>query len=320
LRLYRVAAIALFILMASTAVYAVGLAAPGYACVDTPVNLQGMFLGGFDVLPNGNFVINDGYSVREITPAGADVSTLYTFSSSVFASFVRVSGGNVYFAESSTGGVYVYDYAGSGGAALLGTVNLNYDVDLWNGKPCIVAGKSDYSASCVYLLENGTADLIVDSVPSWSGPLAFDSEGSLLYAPGDPASRIYRWTSAEVSGAVGSGALTTASADVLASVKGPYGFAFGPAGQLLFSTNGTRPTSIMSYANGSVGTFATCPSGYLTNLRYNPYSGGISAVVGIGANTFISTLLPVPEPSSVIGLSALAAMASLKLRRPRARS
>ena len=48
--------------------------------VDTIVTLPSYaFLGGFDVTPSGNFLVNDGFAVREIDRAGTSVRTLYTY-------------------------------------------------------------------------------------------------------------------------------------------------------------------------------------------------------------------------------------------------
>ncbi|HOP80941.1 MAG TPA: hypothetical protein PLZ21_10295, partial [Armatimonadota bacterium] len=65
------------------------------------------FVGGFDVLSNGNFIVFEGQDIYEITPYGTRVSAtpIYSFESTVWGSFVRVdeNSGRIYFGESGNG-------------------------------------------------------------------------------------------------------------------------------------------------------------------------------------------------------------------------
>ena len=98
--------IAAALLIISAGANASVLIGHGYTCTDTAITMPDFaFLGGFDLLPNGNFVINDGYTIREVDHSGKDVQTFFTFPQPVMGSFVRCDKGTLYFGESSTGGI-----------------------------------------------------------------------------------------------------------------------------------------------------------------------------------------------------------------------
>lgn len=328
--------LALLILVAvslASAAQAGSLSIPaGYACVDTVVNMPaGAYFGGFDILPNGNFVVSDGHTVREITRGGEDVRTLHTYADAVYASFVRynASNGRVYFGESMNN--TIMSVAASGGtASLLATLTGNYDIDFWNGNPYVVAGNS------VYLIDESTGETdLIASAGLISGPLAFDAAGNLVYGTGNPNwpptlndQDIYQWTAAQVAGAAGEGSLTDADAAVIASnVDAPSGFAFNSAGELLFTDSQVAPGVIRVLRGGAGEVFATTQPAdaypWTTTLRCDRSSGSISAAVSWfdaswNGHTVISTLTPVPEPSSMVVLCSfigLAGSARLLLHR-----
>lgn len=315
----------------------------GYVCTDTPLEIptDGWF-GGFDFLPNGNFVISDGYSVREITRQGTTVRTLYVFPDpdpstpnveSVFGSFVKYDPINdkIYFGESTLGTVRSIAAAG-GSEELLATLPFNYDLDLWNGVPYVVAGNK------IYRLSGGIADHIATATGP-SGPLAFDGNGSLIYGTGDydwstPNDQsIYRWSAAQVASAGGGVVLGLNNAVVLATgVNGPGGFALNGLGELLYTDSIGWPASIRILRNGTTETFAeTYVPGqfpWTTTLRYNSATGDIAAAVSWAVyengrwltSSVISTLTPVPEPSSLFALCSLIGLAaSSKLIRSRSK-
>lgn len=313
------------------------LSAPaGYVCVDTVLDMPvGAWFGGFDALPNGNFVVADGYSIREIAPSGAAVQTLYTYPGYVYGSFVKYNPGNdrVYFGETSTGSVLSVPSAG-GAAAAVTTLAYNYDLDFFGDKLYAVAGNA------IYLVDEitGATDLIA-SAGIVSGPVIFDVEGNMIYGTGNPNwppttndQSIYKWSAAQVAGAVGAGVLTEADAVVIgANVDAPGGFAFDGLGRLVYSDSQVSPgvLRILGVDEPLAVSQVEGASPWITTVRRNPADGSISAAVSwFGADwsstTVISTLVydPVlaPEPSSVMGLCSLLGLAaSSKLLRRRGR-
>lgn len=305
---------------------------PGYYCVDTPVNMPaGAWFGGFDVLPNGNFVILDGYAVREITPAGVDVNTLYTFPGYVYGSFVRYNpaNGRVYFGETSTHAIMSVPASG-GASSAVANVQFNYDMDFWSGAPYVVAGNTVYAVD----ESTGQTDAIA-TAGVVSGPVIFDSLGNLIYGTGNPNwppttndQKIYMWSAAQVAGAAGPTVLGTAEATVLAAgVDAPTGFAIDGLGRLIYTDSQVSPAVLRVVQGGTAdlftGTNVPGEFPWATVIRYNPATDGLSVAVswfdsGWAAHTVISTLLPVPEPpamAALAGLIGLAAPTSLLRRR-----
>ena len=280
------------------------LTAPaGYRYIDTAFSMPaGAWFGGFDVLPNGHFVISDGYSIRQITPAGRDVRTLYTYSSMVYGSFVKYNAANqrIYFGESSSGAIKSISMRG-GEAAEVTTLAFNFDLDFWDGVPYASAGNQVYRVD----ESDGSSDPVAQ-VGLFSGPVMFDEAGNLIYSPGDddwstPRDQsIYRWTAAQVAGAGGGTVLGASDGIVLADNTGPYGFAIDRSGDLLFSET-VFPSAIQLLSAGLVQTFSmpVDPGCSITYIRCNAAKGSVSAAVSWYdeywvQHTVISTLVPVP--------------------------
>lgn len=293
------------------------LIAPGYTCTDTMIDMPaGAFIGGFDILPNGNYVINDGYAIRVIAPDGTEDDPLYTYTSPVYGSFVRYSDGMVYFGESSNGTIRRVPASG-GTESPVATLADNFDMDFRGGDGYVVAGNS------IYLLTESGPDQIA-SAGNNSGPLAFDTSGNLYHAPSryPDSTSILMWTASEVTGAEGPGILAEQDADIITpdGISGAYGFAFDSASRLLFTNNSLATPGIQVCTNGSVGTLATFDTSigvfpFLTFVRCNPANGSISIALSwcdsdYASYTSISTLMPVPEPSSLSAMILLVGFAA----------
>lgn len=296
-----------------------------YNCTDLFISLPtGAFLGGFDILPNGNFVINDGSSVREITQSGTDVQTLYTYSASLFGSFVRYNNGLVYFADN--------DYTSSMVRTVdpvtavvndLTQLEWNYDIDFYDNNAFVVAGNT------VYALDASNNTTPVATAAGYSGPVALDVAGNLYYCPSNYpfATNIYMWSSAKVQGAIEGDVLGIADADTAIAVNGAAGLAFDSLGRLLFSDNSGGQAKLQRWDGVSIETLATLTrenieSPAITFLRVDSATGDIYAGVnyytgGYAINyNYIVKLEQVPEPSSIVGLCSLIALAgSAVLRR-----
>ena len=294
----------------------------GYVCIDTPVNVPASgWFGGFDVLPNGNFIVSDSTCIREINLSGADVRTIYTFDKFGYGSFVRYNAANndIYFGESTSNTIWSMPLSG-GDASLIATLQGNYEMDFYDGVPYVVAGNS------IYKLDEavGSADKIA-TVGVNSGALAFDSQGNMIYGTGDSnwpmvpnSQNIYMWTAEQVASATGDGVLSGTDATIVAAtVDAPSGFTM-IGGKIYYTDNVASPGVLKVVQNGSADLFAsTSVDGaypWTTTLRYNTAMGGLSAAVSwsdANWNTFtvISTLVPVTEPSSALVLCSMIGLA-----------
>jgi len=317
-KLARISLFVLAVVLTCAAVNAAALNAPGFRTTDIEVTLApGGFVGGFDVLPNGHFIINDGQTVREISQAGQADQVLYTFESPVYGSFVRYNAadGKIYFGESSTGAISKFTYSNPADVSLVTTIANNFDMDFRNGQPYVVASDSGWSNSKIYLIGGSSDDLIASCIGP-SGPMAFTSAGDLIYIPAsyDITTQILMWKSAQIAGAIGPTSLTWASAEPLHLIEAGYGAALDSAGRLLFTNNSVGPAAIQLYDGNAVNTFATFaqPGGtspFISIVRQNATTGEYSAVVSYWdagvSHTVISTMTPVPEPSSLLALCSL---------------
>ncbi len=329
-----VAVVVLFVL-SSGCLLAGSMTAPaGYTWVDTPITLPMFsYLGGFDVLPNGNFVILDGYSVREIDRSGVDVRTIFTYSESVYGSFVKYNPANdkIYFGESKYG--TIRSIAASGGTAgIIANVPFNFDIAFYGGNTFVVGG------TVTYLVDetNGSLDPIFDSYSEEnpiqaSGPLAFDADGNMYYGSGEGGwgvrygQDIYKFSASEVASAIGGLTLVPDAAHRIAeNIDGPYGFAIDGSGGLFYTTMMANPGELRLLKNGNDTLFSAAISMDKdpSYIHYNQATGELCVVViwfdeYWNQTAVVSTLQAVPEPSSVAALFTFIGLTSTKLLRCR---
>lgn len=315
--------LALILALMCTAANAAALYSPGRNTTDLEILFpSGGFLGGFDVLPNGNYLINDGHTIREVSASGQPDRALYTYTNSVYGSFVRYnpSDGNVYFGESEYGNIRAFTYSDPSDVALVTTIANNFDMDFRDGQPYVVASNSSWTQSMIYLVGSSTNNLIA-SCSGPSGPMAFDIVGNLIYIPAsyDVTTQILKWSSAQIDGAIGPTALAAADATALATVEAGYGSAFNSTGGLMFTNNNVAPGAIQVYSGGTVNPFATfvepgAQYPFISMVRENPATGAISAVVSYtdanGISHTVISSMAVPEPSSLLALGSLIGLVS----------
>lgn len=325
--LFRILTIAALAVTIRAGANAAAMWAPGLNTIDLEIAVPaGAFVSGFDVLPNGHYLINDGRAIREVSPGGD--RALYTFAAPVWGSFVRYNpaDGKVYFGDSSHGDIFALSYTNPSDVALVTNVPNNFDMDFRQGQPYVV-GSADWTNSSVYVLQDTGAALIA-TCDGPSGPLAFDSEGSLVYIPANPggSTEIIRWSSADVAEPRSTVAISRSDAEVLTATDAGYGSAFID-GRLMFTNNGVSPKAIQVYKDGAVSTFAMFvqPGGkapFLSLVRENPATGAICALVSYcdsNCNSYtVISRMAVPEPSSLLALCSLIGLAgSAKLLRGR---
>ncbi len=136
-RLLCVLSIAVLASVSCASANAAAMYSPGMNTIDLEIAMpSGGFVGGFDALPNGNYLVNDGHAIREISASGAPDTTLYSFAAPVFGSFVRYNpaDGRVYFGESSTGDIFAFSYANPGNVGLVTNMPGDFDMDFREGQ------------------------------------------------------------------------------------------------------------------------------------------------------------------------------------------
>ena len=323
----KITLFALLIVCISASAFAASLYAPGLNCTDIQVT-SGGFISGFDILPNGNYLINDGYTISEIVRDGSGKRMLYSYAAPVYGSFVRYNSadGKVYFGESSTGDVYSFTYSNPSDLGVFANVPNNFDMDFYNGIPYVVAADAFWQYSYIYKLDGSGTDAIVKAAGP-TGPVAFDGTGNMFYIPAtyDGPTNILEWSAAQVAGAVGSSCLVESDAQALVGIESGYASTFDSDGGLLFSNNGLATSEIQVYKNGAVSKFAGFAepggkNGYISVIRSNPVTNAVCAITSwrdeSGASRVVISSLAVPEPSSILALCSLIGLAgAVKLLR-----
>ena len=219
-------------------------AAPGYG-VDELAVASGGFVGGFELLPGGNYALFDGAAVVELSADdGSLVQTLFTPASFVFGAFLTLSpdGTKLYFGESSDGKVHEIDLATLASREVLDTVfpyDLAFDA---RGRPflsyALGFGTGSYVALCDFA--QGTLDDVIVSADA-SGPLAFDAAGDLYTAtpdtssfpPPPDATEVLRFAAGDLEAGIGDGTIGTDAGELIGRVDGAAGIALDGAGDVL---------------------------------------------------------------------------------------
>jgi|GEM_PF-1917953 len=290
----------------------------GYIVQDTIFPLQsGDYVAGFDRLPNNNFAAFVGNRVVEVTPGGY-VSTLYEFNTPVFGSFVKVLDDKIYFGESSNGTIWRMSLDGTN-PELIGTLENNFDMEFNSLGQAFVSANPGWAGQKVFYFD-GKSDEIITGLLGYSGPLAFDSADNLIYATAwaSGGDSILRFNADDVAGAIGPTSLTPADAEILVKpINCPYDMELDVYGNIFFSSGG----AIYRLADGAgaPSSFAAVvnPYDYLTTVRYCAADNSISVLVGGESYGVISTILPVPEPSSLLGVALGLGLLTRALRKRR---
>lgn len=265
---------------------------------------------GFDIAPNGNYIVIMGNKVKEMTPEGTTVQELYKFSdedypNGVWGSFVQVDAATnkAYFGESSNGWVRSIDLDDLS-VQNVALVDGNYDFVMDNNGGAYVNTWSDIS----YLnLSTGSLDTVVTSASPWQGPMTLDADGNLYYGTSgyfeDGAEWLVKWDKNQLDSAKGEGSLDFGSGEKIAKGLPMASGMLFDGSDLFFTTNvwGGSHSLMVNSSNG-LGEFGTSDL-WISVLRRNPVTGAISAVLTTSTNSIVATFdKQVPEPGSLIAL------------------
>ncbi|MBL8768120.1 MAG: hypothetical protein JNL94_12170 [Planctomycetes bacterium] len=199
----------------------------GFSGSTMPIAAASAFVGGLAPLPGGHLAVFDGSRVVEIDPAsnGAVVRVLHTPPTFVFGSFLALdpTASFLVFGESSNGTLTRIPLDGSP-TSLVAHVSFNYDgVFDASGALYVAHGNPTWTGTDLVRVDVATGGVqTVATVSGPSGPVAFDSSGTLLYGvnspffPAPPGSgSLIAFTASQLAGATGSGVLTDGDALVL---------------------------------------------------------------------------------------------------------
>lgn len=268
-------------------------------------------IGGFDFDTAGDIIYLGGTGGGASdqgqlldAPAGnyQNSSSIINFASAISGDFVKVQGSTIYYgyyASDSSGPVNAVTTTGSA----IQSYNYpgNYDM-AFSGTTGFISANTSGSNNQVFDLSTGKS--VLNTNGDYSGPVAFDASGDLIYGGSGvagAASGIYIYSVAAVLNAE-----TTGTAIKLGSptINDPGNSAFAVAGNDLFVAFNNYMTStttldLYNLANPSAPyiTIGTDTGNYLAAIREFNGSLFIDDTDGESTST-IFQLTPVPEPGS----------------------
>lgn len=288
------------------------VADPGFAASSITVAPPGAFVGGLDLLPNGDLLVYDGTSLVELAPAdGSLVRTVWTPGNALYGAFVRLSpdGLSVYFGESSSGNIWQIDLASGLGQPVANCV-FPYDFAFDpKGRAFVSYATGFFVGSHVALVDltSGALDDVFDS-PDPSGPIVFDAAGDLFTATTDVSSfppppgstTVYRLSASDVEGAIGPSVLTPADGTNLGTLDGASFMVLDEAEDLIVTDpNGGRVVQITPSNLKQEEIAVADPGGYLTYASfvrgtrgaYEPWQPAEAGTLLVAESDFVSTNL-----------------------------
>jgi len=271
-------------------------APPGYSVHDTVFEIPaGGYPAGFDVLPDGSFVVHTGQHILKVAKDG-ESNILYSYPEAVFGSILTIdhAGGRIFFGESSNGTIGAMGLDGSD-PEIIATVSFNFDLELNSRGQIFVVWTPSFwdtlQTTNVSLLdpETGMLDLILQ-VAGPTGSIAFDRFDNLIYGTvagvwgQQGGEKLVRFTAAQVAGAVGETHLTVDDGDILVDdVDSPYDIAVDTAGKICFTSTVSTPSTLWRLNGDSVVAMSwTDPEvfHYMSVLQWHPDARGFSVLVG----------------------------------------
>lgn len=245
------------------------------------------FLGGFDVLPDGRFVVFDGNSVVAFDQTTFVATTLFTPpTGAIFGAFIRVTpdGSALVFGESQFGDVWFVPLSGNAPAHILVNAGFPYDLAFSsNGDAWLSASPGFGLGNTVSRLDlvTGAVDTVLTSTGA-SGALAFDGDDLLyLRAPTSfppPANsfELFRLTAAQLTSAIGPGSLVdTVDGALVAALDGGFDLEVDGEGHAYASDGSNDRITRVELATGAEDVFVDGgnPGNGITYLQFVAGSG-----------------------------------------------
>jgi hypothetical protein len=258
-------------------------------------------------------------------------SILYTYSGSVYGDFVKVSGSTVYFGESTNNTIRSISVNGDT-ATLIATLPYNYDMAFDGSMAFVDASDANYLNNTVSMLNLTTGALTpVLKTNGASGPIAFNSSGSLFYGAstyGDPGG-IYAFSATQVANALTGTPLTLSSATPLLNAGEPNQYLAFKNDTSLYQANSSGTTNLLQLFNPANPSAAPVDVGQIDTADEGDVFDGVvpignSVLVGVSSQygtqgaTNSEVFLVTPEPGSA-ALLAIGGVWMLGRRRFRAK-
>lgn len=249
--------------------------------------------------------------------SGGAPAAIYTNANTFAGASVLTIGDYVYFNDSNLSGTqFIHGYGPTSGTPSVTQFSTtpNSSLHAHEGR-LFIAGAPGFGINQIYysnLAPNG--DLANDPAISLgvtagsSGPLLFDGDGNLYYAPGFSDLSIYKWTAAEVDAAIANplGNPLSAAGHQWLNYAGLYGTASG-ATSMLLDADGDLLVTLSNFVDPSVLVeFGVTPAGAFdgTNTTILSDTGRLGELRNFDGDILVSAgndiYKVVPEPSSLL--------------------
>lgn len=276
-------------------------------------------------LPDGRFLYGHNGSLVQQSTFGSSPVSAYTNAPAGDYGFVT----SQFVGLGGFGPAPVYSYSASALATAFSSISSAYQVYHavnYDTTSMLLVGTAGGNSDLAYLNTSGTYVTLIDGISTYSGGIASDSFGN-VYVADDDDRNIYKFTSAQIAGAIGGTALTMANGTLIANLGVSGSLAVDTATNRIYASgwqlNGIQVFDITLSQSGTI-----VPGLANSNYQVTTFSDGSNQYVGwidrggwTGTDSLtygydISSLVPVPEPSA-LGMLMMPAGAWLLLRRLR---
>lgn len=215
--------------------------AEGFAGRDVLTIPDGAFLGGLALSPEGALVTYDNGSGEIQVHGEGEPRVLARFTPPVFGSFLIRREAGLVFGESSGGNIYAVPFSGEG-AVLEDNIPFAFDMAIdAAGRGFVTVLESGTTRILLADRDPASADrVVVSDIPGFSGPLAFDAGGGLLYGTvlQEGPQKLVRFSREAVEGALSGPPILFEDGEVLLDeVPGFFSLRWG-GGRLVYSDLG----------------------------------------------------------------------------------
>lgn len=268
-------------------------------------------------LADGRFIYGHSGSMLQQNTFGSNVTTAYANAPAGDYAFVTTK----YNASGAWGGGPVRTY-NSGNLSTSFTSIGSYQTYAginYGAAGTLLIGTSGGNSDLGYLTDSNAYSTLIDGISTYSGGFTTDGAGN-LYLADDDDSNIYKFTAAQISGAIGGTPLTLGNGTLVANLGVSGSLAFDAAQNRIYAagwqTNGIRVFDLdtsesgtllpgLANSNYQVSTFSDGSNSYVGWLNRSGWSGGDSVTYGYD----LAANVAIPEPSTIalllLGLSAL---------------
>jgi len=253
---------------------------------------------------NGSLVLQNAFGSGAVSAYAGSPSGDYSF---VTSQFLGIGG----FSPQP-----VYSFAGGSLASSFTNISSSYQVYQainYDTSSMLLVGTHGGNSDLAFLNTSGTYVTLIDNISSYSGGIASDGFGN-VYVTDDDDKNIYRFTSAQIAGAIAGTPLTLANGTLIANLGVSGSLAVDSTTNRLYAS-GWQLNGIQAYdmtlaqsgsftpgldnSNYQVTAFSDGSNSYVGWITRDNWSGGDTVIYGYD----LAAQVAIPEPSTLLLLA-----------------